>query len=251
MTTRTKEIWKPIPNYEGYYEASSLGRIRSVDRVVKNGNWTKPVRGRVLKVCVNDGYIYCSLSKDGKVKQQKVHRLVAITFIPNPDNLPYINHKNEDKGDNRVENLEWCTKWHNEHYGTFQEKAKSGVRRVNGRPVVQYDVNGNVIREYECIVDVRKYGFSDDSVGDCCRDELTRHRGYIFRYKGDPFFVRKRKNNIIVKKYDGDGNLLCEYESIKDAEQHNGYGSYVLRKFHLAGESEVIKDGCRYVFVHN
>lgn len=181
---KVNEIWKPINGFEGLYEVSNTGLVRSMDRVIVTKRGVKkPLKGKILKPNMNDGYAYICLSKDGKELKYKAHRLVAEAFIPNPDNLPYINHKNECKSDNRVENLEWCTKWYNEHYGTFHEKSVTNLRKKLGRPICQYDMNGNFIREYACIVDTDKHGFCSDSVGDCCRGRLKQHRGYIFRYK--------------------------------------------------------------------
>lgn len=251
MTMKIKtEIWRPILNYEGYYEVSSFGRVRSVDRIVQNGKWTKPVRGRILKLNNNDGYMYCCLCKDGKTKQHKVHRLVAQAFIPNPDNLPYINHKNEDKGDNRVENLEWCTKWYNEHYGNFSQKISS-IKREKARNIVQYDLYGNFVRKYSCLTEVEEYGFSGDVAGDCCRGKTITHNGFVFRFEGEPFSIRKYKNNIEVQKIDKNGTVVAIYASIKDAERKNGYGSYALRKHHLEGKAEVEKDDFKYVFLQH
>lgn len=246
--TKMKEIWKAIPEYEGCYEVSSIGRVRSVDRVVQNGTWTKRIHGRIMKLNNNEGYMYCSLCKDGKPKPQKVHRLVALAFIPNPKNLPYINHKNENKSDNRVENLEWCTKWYNEHYGTYGHKISS-IKREKSKNVIQYDLDGNIVRKYSCLVEVKDFGFSVYAVGDCCRGKIICHKGFVFRYEGEPFSIRKYKNNVEVVKKDINGDILDTYKSINDAERSNGFGHYTLRKHHLSGEVEVTKDGYRYVFM--
>lgn len=101
------EVWKDIPGYEGYYQASTEGRVRSLSRIRMDGAY-KP--GKVLnKNRLRDGYEQVALCKDRKRDYEKVHRLVALTFIPNPDNKPQVNHKNGIKHDNRLENLEWVT----------------------------------------------------------------------------------------------------------------------------------------------
>jgi hypothetical protein len=112
------EIWKPIPGYEGYYEVSNTGKVRSLTRTVimKDGK-PRPIKGRELKPKINNGYPTVNLSKNGTVKTIRIHRLVALTFIPNPDNLPIINHKDENKQNNNVNNLEWCTYEYNNNYG--------------------------------------------------------------------------------------------------------------------------------------
>lgn len=116
-----QEIWKPIVGWEGLYEVSNLGNIRSLDKYVNSGikNNIKVLRkGQLLKIRINQGYLEVTLTHNNKRKYCKVHRLVAQTFIPNPDNLPQINHKDENPLNNNVENLEWCTAKYNCNYGT-------------------------------------------------------------------------------------------------------------------------------------
>lgn len=111
------EIWKPIPEYESHYEASTYGRVRSLNKLVKSGlrhNKTVTKRGRVLKPNKHrDGYLKVTLGKNGKVRTHMVHRLVAKAHLKNTDEYPAINHKNGIKADNRADNLEWCDYKHN------------------------------------------------------------------------------------------------------------------------------------------
>ena len=104
------EKWRDIANFEGLYLISNSGHVKSVARYKRNNAGTQFINERLRVLAPDkDGYLKVCLSKDGKYYVRSVHRLVAEAFIPNPDNLPVINHKNEDKQDNRVENLEWCT----------------------------------------------------------------------------------------------------------------------------------------------
>lgn len=106
------ETWKDIPGYEGKYQISNLARVKSLERTRINikGAGVFPVREKILKGCIGkEGYPLVSLSKDSQVRHFRIHRLVAIAFIPNPMNKPTVNHKNGIRRDTRLENLEWCT----------------------------------------------------------------------------------------------------------------------------------------------
>lgn len=125
----TEEEWRPVVGYEGLYEASSFGRVKSLDRYNSKNCF---IKGRILKQS-NDGrgYMSIQLCLNGKIERYLVHRLIAQTFIPNPDNLPQVNHKDENKSNNRVDNLEWCDCSYNINYGTAKERAKK-TRIKNG-----------------------------------------------------------------------------------------------------------------------
>ena len=104
-----QEVWKDIPGYEGLYQASTLGQIRSLDRPVWHGTFMYTRKGTIRKPSITKDYNSLNLSKDGHKTFFMVHRLVAMTFLPNPNNLPEVNHKDGDKLNNRLNNLEWCT----------------------------------------------------------------------------------------------------------------------------------------------
>ena len=111
-----KEIWKSIKNYEGLYEVSNLGRVKSL-------NYNKTGKEQILKPAkVKNGYLLVGLCNNKKVKTYHVHRLVAQTFIPNPNDLPQVNHKDEDKENNCIDNLEWCSAEYNMNYGTRNKR---------------------------------------------------------------------------------------------------------------------------------
>ena len=132
-------VRKPVVGYEGYYVVDQFGRVFGVDRTVSvndNGRvYDKPIAGKQMKQTLHDkGYKIVSLTKDGKTKLCFVHRIVAEAFIPNPDNLPMVNHKDEDKTNNFLENLEWCTALYNNTYGNAQKKR---VRKIKGVPLTE------------------------------------------------------------------------------------------------------------------
>lgn len=121
------EEWRPLKEFDGSYEVSSFGRVRSLDRMIADGRpgvaLKRLLRGRIMATTPNNhGYLCVYICKDGKKYCKRVHRLVAEAFIPNPENLPQINHKDENKKNNKVDNLEWCTAEYNMNYGTLPKK---------------------------------------------------------------------------------------------------------------------------------
>lgn len=132
------EIWKDIPNYEGLYQASNFGRIRSLDKVIKNrgknqygSTFDIIKKGKILKQRLNKGgYLKVYLIKEGKSKTFIAHRLIALTFIPNPNNYKIVNHKDENKTNNNIDNLEWCTQSYNINYGSRNEKAAEKLKKI-------------------------------------------------------------------------------------------------------------------------
>lgn len=115
------EIWKDIKGYEGKYQVSNLGRIKSL-QMINNKFGIVVHRERILKPTLRTNYLGITLSKDNTHKNFIVHRLVAEAFIPNPKGLPCVNHKDENKLNNNAENLEWCTSKYNSNYGHSKEK---------------------------------------------------------------------------------------------------------------------------------
>ena len=120
------EEWRSVIGYEGLYEVSNTGQVRSFDRYVKYSNGRIHLhKGKVLSpIKDKDGYLQVNLCNNGKIHQIKIHRLVAQAFLLNPDNLPQVNHLDEDKTNNSVDNLEWCTVKYNNNYGTRTIRAK-------------------------------------------------------------------------------------------------------------------------------
>ena len=136
-----KEIWREIEGYPNYM-VSNMGRVKTLERVVSG----RLLKEKILKPMINrDGYCYVNLYYNTKkYKSKALHRLVAQAFLPNPNNLPQVNHKDENKTNNVVENLEFCTAKYNSNYGTHIERQ--AINRAV--PISQYDLNGNFIRHW-------------------------------------------------------------------------------------------------------
>ena len=125
-----KEIWKDIEGYEGIYQVSNKGRVKSLKRKIcsnSNNHKYNTLSEKLLKLSGGGKYIQVILCKDGKTSAKLVHRLVAQAFIPNPNNLPCVNHKDENKKNNDVRNLEWCTYKYNNEYNGRIEKCKDKI----------------------------------------------------------------------------------------------------------------------------
>ncbi len=137
VTTMKNEVWRPVDGFEGYYEVSNYGRVRSIKRIVTIKNrWHDIQRrygGTITRGHIdNNGYMAICLQADGRKKYTKVHILVAKAFIENPSNYHQVNHKDENKSNNCVENLEWCTAKYNSNYGTkIKRQAEKWSRKVN------------------------------------------------------------------------------------------------------------------------
>jgi alpha-N-acetylglucosamine transferase len=191
-----KEIWKDIPDYEGLYQISNLGRVKSLDRITRNGNGNFTKKGRILKNIINNkGYYYVHLKKEGSNKKIYVHRLVAQAFIPNKNNKEEVNHIDCNPANNKVDNLEWVTHKENMGYmaklghsnktGKWLEKIRCN-NIMNGKKVLQIDCNTKkIIKTFKTIQSVKEDGFLPSSVCHCCKGIRKKHKGYIWRYAND------------------------------------------------------------------
>ena len=176
-----KEYWKPIKGYEGLYMVSNWGRVKSFDRWVKSRNGSvRFCKGRILKPKKNKwGYLCINLYKNNIRKTYKVHRLVAEAFIDNTDNLPQVNHRDENKLNNNADNLEWCTHEYNINYGTRTERCSKKL----SKPVLQYTLDGEFVREWHSIRECGRNGYNRGNVYACCLGKLKKYKNFIWKYK--------------------------------------------------------------------
>lgn len=175
------EIWKDIKGYEEYYKISNYGRIYSKERFVKTcGNGRRIVGGRIVNpVKCTNGYLEVQMHIKGKVIIKLLHRAVAEAFLPNPDNLPEVNHKDEDISNNTLQNLEWCTSKYNANYGTRNKRFGQKFKK----PVLQYDLNGNFIKRWDGVIDASKgVGARSECIIRCCKNRQETSAGYKWEY---------------------------------------------------------------------
>lgn len=200
------EIWKDIPGYESKYQVSNLGNVRSLN-YLRTGGIKLLTQGTDKR-----GYKRVGLYKDGKRKRYLVHRLVAMTFISNYDDLPQVNHKDENKANNCVDNLEWCDAKYNMNYGTRNERASEshkgkkgswygkqlseehkkkiskGLKDKKSKPILMYDREGNFIRRFDSTADANEYFGKDrksSSIYLCLTERNKTAYNYIFKYENE------------------------------------------------------------------
>lgn len=192
-----KEIWKDIKGYEGLYQISNFGKVKALEKQIWNGKAYLhfPEKIRILN-CDKDGYLNVTLYKRGKSKTFKVHRLVAEAFIPNPKNKPTVNHKDGDKTNNYVTNLEWATNQENiQHAYRTNLMSQSGENNAmygrlgadnpNSIPIIQLNKYTNQkIKEYDSMASAgRELGVNVSKICECCKGRRLSAYGYKWEYK--------------------------------------------------------------------
>lgn len=166
-----KEIWRDIEGFGDCYQVSNRGIVKSL----------KFGKERIMKAKKDKGYLRVGLRKDGKQKFYMVHRLVALAFLPNPENLPEINHIDEDKTNNRVENLEWCSAKYNTNYGSRTKKAtESNTNHQNMSKKVLCVETGKIYPSAHQVE--RDLGFLNGNISAACNGKYKQAYGFHWRY---------------------------------------------------------------------
>lgn len=228
LETQTGEEWRPVVGFEGLYEVSNLGRVKSLKREFTDSMGRHIIRPfKILKILIQSqtGYPYLTLHKNKKQYHPNIHRLVAEAFLPNPDNLPCVNHKDEDRTNSILSNLEWCTYGYNNTYNNNQRvRQTTRYRKRGSRKICQYDLNGNLIRKYDMwpLEFQRIYGMR---IQGCIDGSKQTAYGYVWRYEGEPFnYTPKHIHGpqMIVQMFDSKGLLVKVFDGVAKALQELG-----------------------------
>lgn len=175
-----KEIWKKIKGFEGFYSVSNYGNVKHDKTESKAGTGNYARQEHILKQRKNNaGYMLVDLYKGNKRHQMLVHRLVATAFLDNSLNHNVVNHKDENKTNNCIDNLEWCSQKYNMNYGEVAKK----IGKANSKAVKQIDQNGNVVKIYFSAMQAqRETGISNGLINECIKGKRKKARGFVWEY---------------------------------------------------------------------
>jgi hypothetical protein len=174
--------WRPVVSYEGLYEVSNFGEVRSLPHVVNSHMGTRISPGKILRQAksAKTGYYSVCLSKNNKSKMELIHRIVATAFIPNENNYPQVNHKDENKSNNSADNLEWCTAEYNNNYGTIKQRISAKNKISKCKPVAQM-LNGVVLNVFPSTISARHIA-DPGHIGKVCNGKRKSAGGYQWAF---------------------------------------------------------------------
>lgn len=239
------EEWRPVVGFEGLYEVSSLGRIKTLSKTVVRKGVCYNFKEKILKPqSYGNGYLKIGLHNNGHTKFLFVHRIVAQAFIPNPENKPCIDHINTIRNDNRVENLKWCTPKENRNNPiTYQKTLDSlkGIDRVNvnkgmqlrdkqnaSKRVYQYDLNGNYIKSFDSVMEAaRELGVKTKCISTECTSSHYAY-GYLWYYEKYDKVNKHIPQRKKVAQYTKDGKLVAVWDSVSNASKEYNNANIVM-----------------------
>lgn len=164
-----QEVWKDVKGYEGLYKISNFGKVKSI------------ANNKYLKVNTTGEYAYVGLYKNKRKINKKIHRLVAENFIDNPNGYLYVNHKDENKWNNSVNNLEWCTQKYNCNYKNRNKKMSESKCKFK---IIQLDLNGKILKIWKNKLELKNNtNYDTHFIGRCCRNECKTAYGYKWEYE--------------------------------------------------------------------
>ena len=250
-----EEIWKPVIGFEGYYEVSNYGRVRSVERYVKQGNHLRYVPPKIKREAIGAcGYPMVTLCKNRKSQQFRVHRLIAEAFIPNPEGKPFVDHIDTDVTNYNIENLRWVTAKENANnrltlvhckrntYTTERTKkilATKAQRKCKSAPVkvYQYTKEGEYVAEYDSIAEAMRSFGKNVGINRVLNDNTQSAGGYMwFTEKRIAPKYKRRKSKLEPKGIlycDKEGNIIAKYDSVSEAARETRVlASNIRRSIH-------------------
>lgn len=169
------EVWKDIPGFEGVYQVSNFGRVKSLERIIKWKNSTTTIKEKILKPNISSDHCYVTLCYCGVHRRYLVHRLVAEAFIPNPNGYTVVHHKDENPENNVVENLSWMDK--SDHHA-LHNKDK-------GKKVYQFTLDDKLVKVWPSTMECGRNGFNQWAVSDCCAGKRKTHKKYKWSYSNE------------------------------------------------------------------
>lgn len=222
------EIWKDVVGYENHYSVSNTGIVKSKLRMVEKENRERQfvnTSEKILKQAIKQGYSRVSLSKKGKVKEFRVHRLVAIAFIPNPENKKEVNHINGIKNDNRVENLSWCTPAENIKHAWDKGLTKRRFNSSDSKKVMKMSIDGEDLEEYPSVAEaMRLNGIKSTGIYKCCSGKGKLCGGYGWRFVDENKHIYKkdkRKHILKINFINNEKKFLKSNEGVFSLTEKN------------------------------
>ncbi len=250
-----EEIWKDVVGYEGYYQVSNLGRVKRLARESVDSMGRKMPYGEIIlktKISHQTGYPCVNLSKNGEVRTKNIHTLIADAFIPNPDNLPCVNHIDENRSNSVLSNLERCTYAYNNAYGCACAKRKETMRRNSEgkhKIIYQFDLSGNLIAVYNGGIaqTEEKLGYL---IGSCLTGKSKTAHGYVFSYSKVFSYEedKPKRHQKYVKLINNSGDTIQVYKSVSEAAKAHGFDRHIFSiEVKKHNDNTVLINGLKFI----